>query len=52
MERAAVYLHSHTFDQMTGDAALMVRAKPWQAVVIAFLVGVIFGRSINRDAGD
>jgi len=52
MERAAVYLHSHTFDQMTGDATLMVRAKPWQAVVIAFLVGVIFGRSINRDAGD
>ncbi len=51
MERAAVYLHSHTFDQMTGDATVMVRAKPWQAVMIAFLVGVIFGRSFRRRAG-
>lgn len=48
MERAAVYLHGHTFDQMTGDATVMVRAKPWQAVMIAFLVGVIFGRSFRR----
>ena len=48
MERAAVYLHSHTFDQMTGDATVMVRSKPWQAVMIAFLVGVIFGRSFRR----
>ncbi len=48
MERAAVYLHSHTFDQMTGDATLIMRHKPWQAVMIAFLVGVIFGRSFQR----
>jgi ElaB/YqjD/DUF883 family membrane-anchored ribosome-binding protein len=48
MERSAVYLHSHTFDQMTGDATLMVRHRPWQAVMIAFLVGVIFGRSFQR----
>jgi len=48
MERAAVYLHGRTFDQMTGDAAVIVRAKPWQAVMIAFLVGVIFGRSFGR----
>lgn len=48
MERAAVYLHSHTFDQMTGDATVMVRHRPWQAVMIAFLVGVIFGRSFQR----
>ncbi len=48
MERAAVYLHSHTFDQMTGDATVMVRTRPWQAVMIAFLVGVIFGRSFRR----
>lgn len=50
MERAAVYLHGHTFDQMTGDATVMVRTKPWQAVMIAFLVGVIFGRSFRRNA--
>jgi uncharacterized tellurite resistance protein B-like protein len=48
LERAAVYLHGHTFDQMTGDATLVVRSKPWQAVMIAFLVGVIFGRSFRR----
>ena len=49
LERAAIYLHGHTFDQMTGDATLMVRSKPWQAVMIAFLVGVIFGRGLRRD---
>ncbi|MBN1564470.1 MAG: hypothetical protein JXA10_11565 [Anaerolineae bacterium] len=48
LERAAVYLHSHTFDQMTDDATIMVQTKPWQAVVIAFLVGAIFGRSFRR----
>lgn len=52
MERAAVYLHGHTFDQMTGDATIMVRAKPWQAVMIAFLVGAIFGRSFRRHASE
>lgn len=50
LERAAVYLHSHTFDQITDDATLMVRSKPWQAVVIAFLVGIIFGRSFRGEA--
>lgn len=49
LERAAVYLHSHTFDQMTGDATLMVRSKPWQAVMLAFVVGIIFGRSFRRE---
>ncbi len=48
LERAAVYLHSHTFDQMTGDATLLVQSKPWQAVVIAFVVGIIFGRNLRR----
>jgi ElaB/YqjD/DUF883 family membrane-anchored ribosome-binding protein len=49
MERAAVYLHSHTFDQITGDATLLVQSKPWQAVMIALVVGIIFGRSFRRD---
>lgn len=44
LERSALYLHSHTFDQISGDATLVVQSKPWQAVLIAFLVGVIFGR--------
>ena len=50
LERAAVYLHGHTFDQITDDATQAVQSKPWQAVAIAFLVGVIFGRSFRRDA--
>ena len=50
LERAAVYLHSHTFDQMTDDATSMVQTKPWQAVMIAFLVGAIFGRSFRRQS--
>jgi ElaB/YqjD/DUF883 family membrane-anchored ribosome-binding protein len=50
MERAAVYLHGHTFDQITGDATQIVQAKPWQAVLIAFLVGIIFGRSFRSEA--
>jgi hypothetical protein len=49
LERAAVYLHSHTLDQITGDATLLVQSKPWQAVIIAFLVGVIFDRSFRRE---
>ncbi|RPJ01853.1 MAG: hypothetical protein EHM39_02715 [Chloroflexi bacterium] len=48
LERAAVYLHGHTLDQITDDATLMVQSKPWQAVVIAFLVGAIFGRRLRR----
>jgi hypothetical protein len=49
LEHAAVYLHSHTLDQITGDATLLVQSKPWQAVIIAFLVGVIFDRSFRRE---
>lgn len=48
LDRAAVYLHSHTFDQMTGDATVLVQSKPWQAVMIAFVLGIIFGRSFRR----
>ena len=49
LERAAVYLHGHTIDQMTGGATQVVQSKPWQAVMIAFVVGIIFGRSFRRD---
>ncbi|HEX3050089.1 MAG TPA: hypothetical protein VHP83_05495 [Aggregatilineaceae bacterium] len=48
MERAAIYLHGHTFDQMTTDATQIVQAKPWQAVMLAFVMGIIFGRSFRR----
>jgi ElaB/YqjD/DUF883 family membrane-anchored ribosome-binding protein len=48
LDRAAVYLHGHTFDQMTGDATQLVQSKPWQAVMIAFVLGIIFGRNFRR----
>ncbi len=48
LERAAVYLHGHTLDQITGDATIVVQSKPWQAVLFAFLIGVIFGRNFRR----
>jgi hypothetical protein len=48
LERAAVYLDGHTLDQITGDATLIVQSKPWQAVLFAFLLGVIFGRRFRR----
>jgi ElaB/YqjD/DUF883 family membrane-anchored ribosome-binding protein len=48
LERTAIYLHGHTFDQMTGDARQYVQTKPWQAVMIAFLMGTIFGRMFRR----
>jgi hypothetical protein len=49
LERAAVYLHGHTLDQITGDATLIVQSKPWQAVLFAFLLGVIFGRRFRQN---
>jgi ElaB/YqjD/DUF883 family membrane-anchored ribosome-binding protein len=51
MEKAAVYLDSHTFEQIGTDAAETVRENPWQALGLAFIVGLILGllASGNRD---
>ncbi len=51
MEKAAVYLDSHTFDQIGTDAAETVRENPWQALSLAFIIGLILGllASSNRD---
>ena len=43
MEKAAVYLDSHTFDQIGTDAAETVRENPWQALGIAFIIGLLIG---------
>src|SRR5438876_639988 len=40
MEKAAVYLDSHTFDQIGTDAAETVRENPWQALSLAFIIGL------------
>ncbi len=51
MEKAAVYLDSHTFDQIGSDAAETVRENPWQSLGIAFIIGLIIGLLAggNRD---
>jgi len=51
MEKAAVYLDSHTFDQIGTDAAETVRENPWQALGIVFIIGLLLGMLAgnNRD---
>ena len=43
MEKAAVYLDSHTFEQISGDATETVRENPWKALSIAFIFGLLIG---------
>jgi ElaB/YqjD/DUF883 family membrane-anchored ribosome-binding protein len=51
MEKAAVYLDSHTFDQIGVDAAETVRENPWQSLGIVFIIGLLLGllAGNNRD---
>ncbi len=51
MEKAAVYLDSHTFDQIGVDATETVRENPWKALSVAFIIGVLIGL-IMRDTRD
>jgi ElaB/YqjD/DUF883 family membrane-anchored ribosome-binding protein len=43
MEKAAVYLDSHTFDQIGEAATETVKENPWQSLGIAFIIGLIIG---------
>jgi ElaB/YqjD/DUF883 family membrane-anchored ribosome-binding protein len=47
MEKAAVYLDSHTFDQISEAAAAPIKQNPWQSLGIAFIVGMILGLLLN-----
>ena len=47
MEKAAVYLDSHTFDQISDAAAAPIKENPWQSLGIAFIVGLILGLLLN-----
>lgn len=43
MEKAALYLDSHTLDQMGVDASETVRQNVWQTIGIVFVVGLLLG---------
>ena len=43
MEKAAVYLDSHTFDQIGEAAVETVKENPWQSLGIAFIIGLLIG---------
>ncbi len=47
MEKAAVYLDSHTLDQMGDDVAQSVSQNPWQWLAIVFVVGMLLGRMLG-----
>lgn len=52
MEKAAVYLDSHTFDQIGLEATETVKENPWQALGIAFIIGLIIGLLLNSGHRD
>jgi ElaB/YqjD/DUF883 family membrane-anchored ribosome-binding protein len=43
MEKAALYLDSHTFEQIGTDATEVVKANPWQSIGIVFIFGLVLG---------
>jgi ElaB/YqjD/DUF883 family membrane-anchored ribosome-binding protein len=43
MERAAVYLDSHSFDQIGTDLTNVVSERPWQTVLVALIIGIVLG---------
>jgi ElaB/YqjD/DUF883 family membrane-anchored ribosome-binding protein len=51
MEKAALYLDGHTFEQIGHDATEVVKSNPWQSVGVVFLLGLVFGMLFggNRD---
>ena len=51
MEKAALYLDSHTFEQISSDATEVVRENPWESLGIVFILGLVLGMLFgsNRD---
>jgi ElaB/YqjD/DUF883 family membrane-anchored ribosome-binding protein len=51
MEKAALYLDSHTFEQISTDATEVVKANPWESLGVVFILGLVLGMLFggNRD---
>jgi len=43
MEKAALYLDSHTFEQISSDATEIVRSNPWESIGVVFIIGLLLG---------
>src|SRR5258707_6956637 len=52
MEKAALYLDSRTFDQISDDATGVVREKVWESMGIVFVLGLLIGLLMNSGSRD
>jgi ElaB/YqjD/DUF883 family membrane-anchored ribosome-binding protein len=48
LEKTAQYLNDHSLEQMGQDATEAVQNNPWQAVLIAFVIGFIVAMLLRR----
>lgn len=51
MEKAALYLDGHTFEQIGTDAREVVKANPWESLGVVFIVGLILGMLFGGGGG-
>ena len=59
MEKAALYLDSHTFDQISTDATEVVKANPWESlgigggvIAILLVIGCVYFRRVEDSFAD
>jgi ElaB/YqjD/DUF883 family membrane-anchored ribosome-binding protein len=48
LEKTATYLASNTLEEMGEDATEVVTRNPWQAVLIALVIGFFIGMMLRR----
>ena len=48
LERTATYLSNNTIEQIGEDATEVVVENPWRAVLVALVVGFVFGMIMRR----
>ncbi len=48
LEKTAHYLNDHSLEQMGEDATEVVVKNPWQAVLVALVIGIIIGFILKR----
>lgn len=48
LEKTATYLANNTLEEMGEDATELVTRNPWQAVLVALIIGVFIGMMFRR----